>query len=52
MSKYADKHRHQAECTHPTCEDPGTKLIMIAGKPYWVCERHADNFEARRTAVS
>lgn len=38
---YADKHRHQAPCTAPSCPELATTLVLIASKPYWMCDIHA-----------
>lgn len=42
MSKYSDRHPHQAECAVKTCINPGTELKVQMGQLGWWCPDHAD----------
>lgn len=38
MGDYAQKHRKQVFCAYPPCSNTATKLVLIDGKPWWVCD--------------
>jgi len=42
MSKYGEKHPHEAECAVKTCEETGTTLKVQMGVLDWWCEEHSD----------
>jgi hypothetical protein len=51
LSKFSDKHAHQADCVAPNCPFAGTMLLMIGEKPYWVCEKHRQEYAKHPTRV-
>ena len=47
---YADKHRHQAECSEHSCPVPASKIMLIQGTPYWLCGEHYEERQRGKTA--
>ena len=43
MSNFSDRHRTVPTCVIPECstDDDDRKLVLIAGRPQWVCLEHA-----------
>ena len=48
MSKYAQKKHSTPTCTQ--CSDRATKIALIQGVPYWLCDTHFHEHQRGRTA--
>ena len=43
MSKYSERHPHEAPCAVTTCEEPGTEILAVHGQLGWFCALHKES---------
>jgi len=44
VSKYGEK-KAKPPCTGRNCTESATKLLLMSGKPWWVCDSHYEQLK-------